>query len=177
MLVAATRKGTIQKRRNTVNSTTKLLTAGVAALALTGGIGATIASADTPAAAPLAAAPAIGAAPAAAPAATPKAKQNGKHRSLQARALHGEATVGGKKKQHVVDFQRGTVTKVSSTSITVKSVDGFSATYAVDAKTRVRKEKKAATITTVKPADRVRVRATDDGSTSTATVIRDHGAK
>jgi hypothetical protein len=173
MLVATTRKSTIQKRRNTVNSTTKLLTAGVAALALTGGIGATIASADTPAAAPLAAAPAIGAAPAA----TPKAKQNGKHRSLQARALHGEATVGGKKKQHVVDFQRGTVTKVSSTSITVKSVDGFSATYAVDAKTRVRKGKKAATIATVKTADRVRVRATDHGSTSTATVIRDHGAK
>jgi hypothetical protein len=177
MLVATTQQSTIQKKRNSVKSSTKLLTAGIAALALTGGIGATIASADTPAALPAAGAPALGSAPAAAPAAAPKAKQNGKHRSLQARALHGEATVGGKKKQRVVDFQRGSVTKVSSTSITVKSVDGFTATYTVDAKTKVRKEKKAATIATIKTADRVRVRAVEHGSTATAKVIRDHGAK
>lgn len=164
-----------------MNTRTKLLTAGIATLALTGGIGATIASADTPAPAPSSAAPSAGAGGGAgggAVPAAPKANKAGKkHKSLQTRALHGEATVGGAKKHRVVDFQRGTVSKVSGTSITVKSADGFTATYVVDAKTRVRKEKAAAKIADVKTADRVRIRAVEHGSTATAKVIRDRGAK
>lgn len=160
-----------QNRRNLVNTRTKLLTAGIATLALTGGIGATIASADTPSPAP------SSTAPSAAPGA-PKANHAGKkHKNLLARTLHGEVTVGGAKKQRVVDFQRGTVSKVSGTAITVKSVDGFTATYVVDAQTRVRKAKAAAKIADVRTSDRVRIRAVEHGSTATAKVIRDHGAK
>ena len=77
----------------------------------------------------------------------------------------------------MVQFQRGTVDKVSSTSITVTSADGFTATYVVDAQTKVRKDKKPASIADVKPADRVRVVAAEDGSTAKAKSIRDRGAK
>jgi hypothetical protein len=161
-----------------VNTRTKLLTAGIATLALTGGVGASLASADTPSPAP-SSSPSTSAAPSPDQKADKKAskKADKKHRSLQARALHGEATVGGAKKQRVVDFQRGTVTKVSTSSITVKSADGFTATYAVDAKTKVRVDKEPGKISEVKAADRVRVVATEDGSTATAKSIADRGAK
>jgi len=158
-----------------VHTRLKIVTAALAAVAVTGGIGASIASADTPTPAP-SASPTSTASPEA-DTGTKKAKGDRKHRSLQARALHGEATVGGKAKQRVVQFQRGTVDKVSSTSITVTSADGFTATYVVDAKTKVRKDKQPAAIGDVKTADRVRVVATQDGSTATAKSIRDRGAK
>ena len=88
------------------------------------------------------------------------------------RALHGEVTLGGKK-HRVVDFQRGTVSAVSATSITVRSTDDFSATYVVDAKTVVRQAKEKTAIADVKTGDKVRVVATKDGATLTATRIAD----
>ena len=91
---------------------------------------------------------------------------------LTRRALHGEVTLGGAKHK-VVDFQRGTVSAVSATSITVQSKDGYSATYVVDAKTKVRQAKEQATIGEVKAGDKVRVVGVKDSSTVTATRIAD----
>jgi hypothetical protein len=159
-----------------VNTRTKLLTAGVATLALTGGIGASIASADTPSPAP-SANPSSSTAPQAGKHAGKQAAKHARHQALANRALHGEATLGGPKKQRVVDFQRGTVSRVSATSITVKSPDGFTATYAVNAQTKVRKEKALAKIADVKAADHVRVVAVKSGSAVTAKAVRDRGAK
>ena len=161
-----------------MNTRSKLVTTGIAALLVTGGIGAGIATADTPAPSP-SASPTTSAAPQADKKADRADKKAGekKHRSLQNRALHGEATVGSAKKQRVVTFQRGAVAKVSATSITVKSVDGFTATYTVDAKTKVRKDKALVTIADVKAADTVRVLATKDGSTALAKSVTDRGAK
>ena len=99
-------------------------------------------------------------------------KANTAKRNLVQRALHGEVTLGGKKHQ-VVDFQRGTVSAVSTTSITVLSTDGFSATYGVDAKTKVRHAKEQASIADVKTGDKVRVVALKDGSSTTAKRIAD----
>jgi hypothetical protein len=46
--------------------------------------------------------------------------------------LHGEGTVAGPNgKYQTVDTQRGTVTKVTSNSITVRSSDGYTRTYAM----------------------------------------------
>ena len=104
-----------------------------------------------------------------------KAGQKAGHkaeRGLARRALHGEVTLGGK--QHrVVDFQRGTVSAVSATSITVTSKDGFAATYVVDARTKVRQAKEQSAIGDVRSGDKVRVVATKDGSTLTAERIAD----
>jgi len=160
-----------------VNTKSVIVSTGIAALLVTRGIGAGIATADTPAASP-SASPTTSAAPKAdqRPADQDRERTK-KHRSLQNRALHGEATVGSAKKQRVVTFQRGAVAKVSATSITVKSVDGFTATYTVDAKTKVRKDKALVTIADVKAADTVRVLATKDGSTALAKSVTDRGAK
>lgn len=50
---------------------------------------------------------------------------------------HGEFTVqGANGTPRVMTVQRGTVTAASSTSVSVKSPDGFTATYAVDSSTR-----------------------------------------
>jgi hypothetical protein len=149
-----------------VKTKTKILAASVAAVAITGGIGATMATAETPTPAPTAPS-----------SATPtqkadKAKNGAKHqgKSLERRALHGEVTLGGKKAR-VVDFQRGTVAKVSGTSITVKSKDGFTASYVVGSATKIRQAKKATTISNVGLNDKVRIRATKVGGTVTAKVI------
>ena len=150
---------------------TKLLTAGVAVVALTGGISATIAAADTPTASPTGA---PSASPSASGAPTSKAdrRANRTPRAVLRRAIHGEVTLGGKL-HRVVDFQRGTVQKVSPSSITVTSNDGFTATYTVTADTVVRKDKQKATMSDVQAQDKVGLVAVNDGSTVTAKAIAD----
>lgn len=51
---------------------------------------------------------------------------------------HGEFTVEDNGKATVMTLQRGEVTKASATSITVKSADNFTATYAIGTDTRGR---------------------------------------
>jgi hypothetical protein len=86
--------------------------------------------------------------------------------------LHGQLTVpksgGG---YQTVDVQNGTVTAVSTGSVTVKSADGFTATYAVTSKTVVAAESPG--IASVKKGDTLFVTATVSGSTATAASIVD----
>jgi hypothetical protein len=106
---------------------------------------------------------------------SPPAKQgHDKHRGLLGRIAHGEVTLNGKN-HRVVDAQHGQVQSVSPTSITVKSTDGFVATYTVDSSTKVRKDKQSSAIAQVANGDRVFVIATKSGATDTATRIADSG--
>lgn len=86
--------------------------------------------------------------------------------------VHGQLTVpksgGG---YQTLDVQRGTVTAVNSTSISVKSTDGYTASYAVTSKTVV--DAQAAGIGSVKKGDTVFVTATVSGSTATAANVLD----
>lgn len=86
--------------------------------------------------------------------------------------LHAQATVpapgGG---YQTIDTQRGTVTAVSASSITLKSADGFTASYAVRPATQVNAQ--AAGIGAVKTGDTVQVTATVSGSAATASSITD----
>jgi len=86
--------------------------------------------------------------------------------------VHGQLTVpksgGG---YQTLDVQTGTVTAVSSGAITVKSADGFTATYAVTSNTVVGAQ--SAGIGSVKKGDTVFVSATVSGSTATAASIVD----
>ena len=70
-----------------------------------------------------------------------------------------------------IDVQRGTVTAVNSSSIRVRSADGFSATYAVADATVVGAGR--AGIGSIKVGDKVAVQATVSGSKATATSIID----
>jgi hypothetical protein len=87
-------------------------------------------------------------------------------------AVHGEFVVpksgGG---FQTIDTQRGSVTAVSATSITVKSADGFIKTYQVMSSTNVDAQRNG--IGSVKTGHQVVVMATVSGSTATATSILD----
>lgn len=87
-------------------------------------------------------------------------------------AVHGQITVpksgGG---YQTLDVQTGSVTAVSSSSITVKSADGYSKTYVVTSSTEVNAQ--AAGINTVKSGDTVVLTATAAGSKATAASIFD----
>jgi hypothetical protein len=88
------------------------------------------------------------------------------------RALHGEAVVGdGKGGFRTVAFQRGEVTAVSATSMTVKSADGFSRTYTLNSTTKVNRGR--ATVGDIRAGHRVAVRAVVAGATATALGVRD----
>jgi hypothetical protein len=87
-------------------------------------------------------------------------------------AAHGEYTAPDVNGQPVtLLFQSGQVTAVSPTSITLKSADGFTQTYVVNAQTRVR----GGSIGSMAPGDTAVVLAVKD--TRTATVIAPLGTR
>ena len=154
-----------------MNTRTKIATISLSAVALVGAVGVGISYADDPTTPP---------SPSATPTSNASAGQahdqqqkQGEHarRALMKRALHGEVTLGGKKKTRVIDFQRGTVQQVSATSITVKSTDGFTATYVVTSDTRVRQAGELGKLSDITTGDKVRVVAVKDGKTSAAKAI------
>ena len=156
---------------------TKIIAAGVSTVALAGGIGAGLAYADTPADDPTTSPSAT---PTTSATETPMAKPGGKrdgngfrnrfvrrHLRFVARALHGEVTLAGQKHQ-VIAFQRGGVAKVNSTSLTVKSNDGFVETYVLSKDTKVRENGEKSKVADIDSSDRVLVVATKDDSTLNA---------
>ncbi len=147
---------------------TKSIAAAVGTVALVGGIGAGLAYADTPSEKPTATSTSS---PMEAPTAKPGEKHDQKgerrgfvRRHVLARALHGEVTLGGKKHQ-VIAFQRGAVSRVSRTSLTVKSNDGFVDTYVLNNDTKVRENGQKSKVADIDSSDRVLVVATKDDST------------
>ena len=87
-------------------------------------------------------------------------------------AVHGQFVVpkagGG---YQTIDTQRGSVTAVSSTSITIKSADGFTKTYRVIGSTNVDAQRDG--IGSIKTGHQVAVAATVSGGTATAASILD----
>ena len=94
------------------------------------------------------------------------------HRQLLGRVAHGEVTLAGKD-HRVVDLQRGQVQSVSSTSVTVKSDDGFTASYTVTGSTKIRKDGKASAIGDVHTGDKVVIVATKANGTDTVNRLAD----
>jgi len=90
----------------------------------------------------------------------------GHHKGQLGRAEHGEFTVHTKTGDKTLDTQRGVVTAVNAGSVTVKSTDGFTATYTLTPTTKVHKDKQTATTTQITTNDRVRVLATKTGTTA-----------
>jgi hypothetical protein len=87
-------------------------------------------------------------------------------------ALHGEFVVGKSGGGYeTVDVQNGQVTAVSTTSITLKSADGFTKSYAVTSSTLVDAQRDG--IGSVKVGNRASVQAIVSGSTATAISIED----
>ncbi|NDU71717.1 hypothetical protein GWI34_03610 [Actinomadura sp. DSM 109109] len=88
------------------------------------------------------------------------------------RGVHGEATVKRKDGFHLATWQRGKITAVSATGVTVRSDDGVSWTWKADGRTRVRKEREKATLQALAGGDQVLVAGERSGGTRTARLIR-----
>src|SRR5262249_55715039 len=155
-----------------------VILAGVAVVALLGGAGVAMAATSGSPAPGTAASPAGGTVATPSPSARPAFPHQGRPGGFGIGfggpfgAVHGQFVVprsgGG---YQTIDTQRGSVTAVSATSITVKSADGFSKTYQVVSSTNVDAQRNG--IASVKTGHQVMVTATDGGSTATAVGILD----
>lgn len=147
-------------------STTARTVATAAAWVVAGAVGATVL---TGVAGAVTTGPAaIGGMPAAVAAASSMPAGDQVRRGMMRDVLHGSLTVATDDGTAVVDVQRGEITAASATSVTVRSSDGFVATYAIGADTSVRRDRDSATGADLAVGDTVRVRAT----AGTADVVR-----
>jgi hypothetical protein len=150
-------KNPIAKNRVAVWAATGIIGAGVA-----GGL--TYAAVATPAAASSdlgsSVDGALNAAATPAPGARARAGMGMGRRGLLNRVEHGELTVRTKQSDRTVDLQRGVVSAVSPTSISVTSPDKFAGTYTVDSSTKVRTRSGLVSISSVHTGDQVLVVAT-----------------
>ena len=117
-----------------------------------------------------------------APAGEPSASQSkaapngpgGKHRpriKLRKNVLHGETVVQTKDGVKTVAFQRGTVTAISTTSVTVKSTDGFSQTWTIGDKLHVIQHRKTVQPSDVKQGAEIGIAGPKENGTATARLI------
>jgi hypothetical protein len=87
---------------------------------------------------------------------------------------HGEFTGQGKA-HRAIDFQRGTVTSVAGSTMTVRSADGYTQTYTSGPEITVRKEKQASSASAIQANDRIFVAAVKEADGLRAVRVRDHG--
>ena len=157
--------------------------AGVAALAYTGSSGGTESNNPAPAA-PADAAPAAKSVDDLLAAAGPTAGQGlGRRGHLKLRHFEHAEWVSRDGSTNVThDAIKGTVSSVSSSSVAVKAVDGFTLTFGVNADTKVvlresgKGSAKKGTVSQVKTGDTVLVTGTKSGSTLSAKHLVDAGA-
>jgi hypothetical protein len=90
---------------------------------------------------------------------------------LRRNTLHGDITVQGKDGVKTIVVQRGTVTAVTSTGVSVKSTDGFALTWTFGDKLRLVQDRKAVPTSALKTGQEVGVAGTRDGDATKARLI------
>ena len=110
--------------------------------------------------------------PANAPTATPSPGLGGKRHALRVKLrknlLHGETVVQTKDGTKTVVVQRGQVTAVTATSVTVKSTDGFTQTWTFGDKFTVVRDRTKLQPSDIKQGAQIGIAGTKAGDTSTA---------
>jgi len=102
---------------------------------------------------------------------TPAERRAALRKYLRKNTMHGEITVQGKEGVKTIVVQRGTVTAVTATSVTVKSTDGFTATWDFGDKLKIVQNRQAVAAGALKTGAEVGVAGTKDGSTDSARLI------
>ena len=92
-------------------------------------------------------------------------------RALGRNVEHGEVVVQTKQGDKTIDVQRGTVTAIDDTSVTVKSADGFTQTWVFGKPLRVIEHRTTIQANAVKVGTEIGVAGAKDGSTVTANLI------
>ena len=91
---------------------------------------------------------------------------------LRKNTLHGEFTIQTKKQgTQTIVVQRGEVTAVTATQVTVKSTDGFTLTWTVSDQSKFVQDKKAADKSAVKTGEQIGLAGTKDGAATDARLI------
>ena len=85
--------------------------------------------------------------------------------------LHGEVVVQTKDGDKTIDVQRGTVTAVTDTTVTVKSTDGFTSTWTFGDPLRVVQHGQKTDKSAVKTGEEIGIAGAKNGSTVTANLI------
>ncbi|BCW44242.1 DUF5666 domain-containing protein [Arthrobacter sp. StoSoilB5] len=176
----------------------KALIAGGITVALTGGGAAAVWAGTQPSPTPSSAT----ASPDPTATASPSPSPGSKSFAVHGRGIHGEFTVKNQDGTYrIVLTQTGKIESVNSTSITVKSDDGFTQSYAINSDTRISRMPTelselrngkgkptlpSATAADLKAGDTVRIAGSKDGDTVTAqrivsgelpAVLKGHGLK
>jgi hypothetical protein len=89
------------------------------------------------------------------------------------RGVHGEATVRTKDGFRLADWQRGKITGISGTTLTVRSADGATWTWTTNGDTRVRKDGGKSTVSALASGAQVFVLGERTGGTRTAKLVRE----
>jgi hypothetical protein len=100
-----------------------------------------------------------------------KSAKRGLRPFLRKHVLHGETVVQTKQGAVTIAVQRGTVTASDGKTVTVKSTDGFTQSWTLDAKITVRKDGKKADLKAVTVGTTIGIAGRKDGSTDTARLI------
>jgi len=90
---------------------------------------------------------------------------------LRKNTLHGEAVVKTRDGTRTVVVQRGTVTEVTDTSVTVKSADGYTLTWAFGDRMHVIEHRTAIKASEITAGTEVGVAGTKNGDTAIARLI------
>jgi hypothetical protein len=98
-------------------------------------------------------------------------RQPGARRLLRKNTLHGELTVQGKNGVKTIVVQRGTVTAVDATTVSVRSTDGFTQRWSFGAKLRVVQDRKAVQPAAIKTGAQLGVAGAKDGDRSVARLV------
>jgi hypothetical protein len=106
---------------------------------------------------------------------------NGKHPRLKRLAIrklalrgkveHGQVTVETKTGDQTIDVQRGTVTAINSTSMTVKSADGYTLTWTIGGPLKVIEARTQIQPSDVKVGELVGVAGLQAGANATAQLV------
>lgn len=118
-----------------------------------------------------AAAPAAQPTPTAPEPSAPESAPESPHGMGMGNILHGEGTIKTKEGTKQVAMQHGAVTSVSDTSLTVKSSDGYTRSWALGPSVHVIEHRTALQPTSVKSGTDVVVAGPRDGTRLTAAVV------
>jgi hypothetical protein len=92
-------------------------------------------------------------------------------RALGRNVEHGEVVVQTKQGDKTIDVQRGTVTEITNTTVTVKSADGFTQTWTFGTPLRVIQHRSTIQPSAVKIGDAIGVAGVKNGTTVTANLV------
>jgi hypothetical protein len=87
---------------------------------------------------------------------------------LRKNVLHGETVVQTKDGVQTIEVQRGQVTGVTDTTVTIKSTDGFTETWTFGDKFTVVQHRAKVATSTIKSGAQIGIAGTKTGDTSTA---------